>query len=109
MSSWACDACDASSDDLWGACVSCRRLRSTEHSWPAGASLILLYPGDTQVDAAARYREHALQLAAVSYLPVATSWGEQRPGAGVALFAAHLEEAYRVGTLLVTYRRMADG
>lgn len=63
----------------------------------------MLYPGDTQVDASARYRAQATALAAHGYRPVATSWGEERPGAGSALFFGNLEEAYRVGTLLVTY------
>jgi hypothetical protein len=52
---------------------------------------------------------HAESLATAGYVPVATSWGEERPGAGSAFFAANLEEAYRVGTLLVTYRRNESG
>jgi hypothetical protein len=34
---------------------------------------------------------------------VSTSWGEERPDAGSAFFFGNLEEAYRIGTLLVTY------
>jgi hypothetical protein len=49
--------------------------------------------------------DHLEGLGKASYVTVATSWGEERPGVAVALFAAHLEEAGRVGTLLVTYRR----
>jgi hypothetical protein len=69
--------------------------------------LILLYPGDTQVDAAGRYRTHASELGHLGYRPAATSWGEERPGAGSAMLFANIEEAYRVGTLLVTYHRGA--
>ncbi len=109
MGRWTCDACSAWADDLWGACPACRELRPVGVGGSAGPVVILLYPGDGQVDAAARYRTHAAQLAAQGYVPVATSWGETRPGAGEALFAAHLEEAYRVGTLLVTYHRRVAG
>lgn len=105
MARWTCDACSAWSDDLWAACPACRELRPPGSRWPSGALLIVLYPGDSQVDAAARYRDHAAQLRPLGYAPVSTSWGETRPGAGEAVFAAHLEEAFRVGTLLVTYRR----
>ncbi len=108
MQTWTCDACGTYSADLWAACTGCRELRPVERGWPAGPSLVLLYPGDTQVDAAGRYRAHAAALAAAGYVPVATSWGEERPGAGVAFLAAHMEEAYRVGSLLVTYRRDPD-
>ena len=76
-----------------------------DQDWPKGPWLILLYPGNTQVDAAERYSTHARHLGKVSYVPVATSWGEEHPGVAVALFAVHLGEAGRVGTLLVTYRR----
>ena len=92
-------------DELWGACTGCRELRPVEGSWPAGPTLVLVYPADTQVDAAGRYRAHAEQLGAAGYAPVSTSWGEEPPGAGAAFFLGNLEEAYRVGTLLVTYRR----
>ena len=73
--------------------------------WVRDDVLVVLYPGDTQLDASARYAAHVTGLASAGYEPVATSWGEERPSAGSALFAAHLEEADRVGTLLVTYRR----
>jgi hypothetical protein len=74
-------------------------------SWPTSTPLILLYHGDTQIDASQRYAAHAAALDAAGYRVVATSWGEERPSAGGAFFFAHLEEAYRVGTLLVTYRK----
>jgi hypothetical protein len=92
-------------DDLWGTCSGCREVRPVEDGWPAGSTLVLLYPANTQVDAAARYRVHLDQLGAVGYAPIATSWGEEPPGAGFAFFFGNLEEAYRVGTLLVTYAR----
>jgi hypothetical protein len=92
-------------EDLWGACAGCRDLRPVEGGWPAGQTLILLYPATTQIDGTDRYRTHAELLAAAGHAPVATSWGEEPPGVGSALFFGNLEEAYRVGTLLVTYRR----
>jgi hypothetical protein len=47
----------------------------------------------------------AHELAAQGRYPVAHSWGDDRPGTATALFAANVEEAYRTGTLFVTYRR----
>lgn len=105
MAGWSCDACGVSSEALWGACASCRELRPIEQGWPTGSLLVLLYPGNTQIDAAGRYRAHAERLAQHGYAAVATSWGEERPGAGSAFLFGNLEEAYRVGTLLVTYLR----
>jgi hypothetical protein len=105
MARWSCAACGATIDDLFAACTACRELRPVEGGWPDAPALVLLYPGDTQVDAASRYRYHAWQLASLGYVPVATSWGQERPGAGSAYFLGNLEEAYRIGTLLVTYRR----
>ena len=107
MSSWECPACGAVSDAIWGACTGCRALRPPEGPWPGEARLVLLYPGDTQIDAAARYDAHADALDAFGYHAVATSWGEERPDAGSAFLMGNLEEAYRVGTLLVTYHRDA--
>ena len=107
MQTWECDACGAASDVLWGACPACRELRPVEHGWPSAPSVILLYPGDTQIDAAGRYRTHAARLGPVGYHATATSWGQERPGAASAALFAGVEEAYRVGTLLVTYRREA--
>jgi hypothetical protein len=104
MATWSCDACGAYPDDLWAACPACLELRPVGTRWPSTDLLIVLYPGDTQVDAAARYRTQAAELARVGFTPLATSWGQERPSAGAAMLAAHLEEAYRVGTLLVTYR-----
>src|SRR6187431_2181800 len=105
MLRWSCEACGASNEGIWAACASCRELRPVTPDWTRGDVLGLLYPGDTQLDASARYAAHVTGLGSVGYEPVATSWGEERPGAGSALFAAHLEEASRIGTLLVTYRR----
>jgi hypothetical protein len=105
MARWSCAACGAMIDDLFAACTACRELRPVEGGWPDGPTLVLLYPGDTQVDASSRYRYHAWQLSSLGYVPVATSWGQERPGASSAFFFANLEEAYRIGTLLVTYVR----
>ncbi len=105
MDTWQCDACGAVSDELWGACRSRVELRPVERGWPSSPSVILLYPGETQVDAAGRYRAHAADLGGAGYRAAATSWGEERPGAVSATLFAHVEEAYRVGTLLVTYHR----
>ena len=52
MARWSCAACGAMIDDLFGACTACRELRPIEGGWPDGPTLVLLYPGDTQVDAA---------------------------------------------------------
>lgn len=105
MSRWTCAECDDRTDDAYATCDRCRAPRPVGDGWPDGPTLILLYPGDEQVDASGRYRAHAEALAAVGYAPIATSWGETPPGVGSALFLGNLEEAYRVGTLLVTYRR----
>lgn len=105
MARWSCAACGAMTDDIFATCDGCRDLRLVGGGRPDVPTLVLLYPGDTQVDAASRYRDHARQLSSLGYVPVATSWGEQRPDAGSAFFFGNLEEAYRVGALLVTYRR----
>jgi hypothetical protein len=105
MAMWTCPACDVSSDEAFGACSACRAVRPVDTTWPKATPLVLLYPGDTQVDASQRYIAHASALDGAGYHVVATSWGEERPSAGSAFFFAHLEEAYRVGTLLVTYRK----
>ncbi len=109
MVRWTCEACGAASDELWGACPACAELRPVERGWPSAVSVILLYPGETQVDAAGRYRAHAASLRTAGYDAVATSWGQDRPGAATAALFAGIEEAYRMGTLLVTYRREAAG
>jgi hypothetical protein len=105
MARWECAACGAMNDPLLATCSGCRDLRPVENGWPGEAMLMLLYHGVTQADAAVRYRDHAITLAGRGYAPVATSWGDERPSAGTAFLFANLEEAYRVGTLLVTYRR----
>lgn len=105
MARWQCAACGATIDDLFGACTKCREVRAPGRGWPADATLILLYPGEEQRVAAAAYRAHATLLAPAGYAPVATSWGETPPGVSDSLFFSNLEEAFRVGTLLVTYRR----
>ncbi|MET0773121.1 MAG: hypothetical protein ABWZ82_08565 [Candidatus Limnocylindrales bacterium] len=105
MSRWTCDACGESNLGVWAGCARCRELRPVTADWTGGEVLVALYPGKTQEDAATRYAQHVTELGSAGYEPVATSWGEERPSAGTALFAAHLEEAYRIGTLLVTYRR----
>jgi hypothetical protein len=105
MARWQCAACGATVDDLLGLCTGCRELRPAEAGWPAGPTLILLYPAEEQRLAAALYRAHVALLGAAGYLPVATSWGETPPGVVDSVFFAHVEESFRVGTLLVTYRR----
>jgi hypothetical protein len=105
MARWSCAACGATTEDLVGLCTGCLELRPAQAGWPSGRILVLLYPANTQAVAAAAYRAHAELLQAAGYAPVTTSWGQDPPGAGVAFFMGNLEEAYRVGTLLVTYRR----
>lgn len=109
MSTWTCDACGAYPADRWGACPSCSGLRPVERGWPSGATVIALYGGRTQAETAPSYAAHARALEAAGYHPVATSWGDDRPGAGTATLLANIEEAYRAGTLLVTYRRDGQG
>jgi hypothetical protein len=103
MGSWQCDGCSTRNDEIWGACTKCHELHPVDSRWATGPTLIQLYVGDTQVDAASRYRVHVAALASLGYRPVSTSWGEERPDAGSAFFFGNLEEAYRIGTLLVTY------
>jgi hypothetical protein len=107
MSRWTCGDCDERTDEAYATCHRCQVPRPTGSGWPAGRTLLLLYPGNEQVDASARYLAHAEALEAAGYLPIATSWGQTPPGAGSAFFFGNLEEAYRVGTLLVTYRQEA--
>jgi len=107
MSRWTCGDCDERTDEAYATCHRCQMPRPIGSGWPAGRTLVLLYPGNEQVDASARYVAHAEALEAAGYLPIATSWGQTPPGAGSAFFFGNLEEAYRVGTLLVTYRREA--
>ncbi len=105
MGRWTCAECDDLTEDAFATCARCRSPRTVGGGWPAARTLVLLYPGNEQVDAAGRYRVHAEALASAGYEPVATSWGQTPPGAADAFFFGNLEEAYRVGTLLVTYRR----
>ncbi len=92
-------------DEIFGTCNGCRELRPAEPGWPSGRTVVILYTAESQVVAAAAYRAHAVLLDAAGYVPVTTSWGQNPPGAATAFFMANLEEAYRIGTLLVTYRR----
>jgi len=74
----------------------------------SGAVLVQLYPAASQAEAFTFYRQEAQRLATGGWYPIAHSWGDERPGAGVAVLIGYPSEAIGWGTLLVTYRHMGQ-
>ena len=74
----------------------------------SGTILIQLYPAASQAEAFTFYRLEAQRLIRAGWVPIAHSWGDERPGAGAAAMLGYKSEAIGWGTLLVTYRRMGQ-
>jgi hypothetical protein len=69
-----------------------------------GSVLVQLYPADTQAEAFKFYQVEARRLADAGWYPIAHSWGDERPGTGMAAVFGYVAESVGWGTLLVTYR-----
>jgi hypothetical protein len=72
----------------------------------SGSVLIQLYPADSQAAAFTFYRLEARRLADAGWYPIAHSWGDERPGTGLAALFGYAAASVGWGTLLVTYRHM---
>lgn len=69
-------------------------------------TIIRIYPGRTQVDAARVFQAEAKALAERGYAPTSQSWSDGRPGIGRVLTIGLLAGQLRPdGSLTVTYQR----